>query len=80
MQLIENCNKNTYTKVILVYHCCTILYTSVWLFQLILILEHFEYARSHSHRAGVGDSRGASSKLYGGPQLLSCVGSNIICG
>jgi hypothetical protein len=38
---------------------------------------HYAYARSHSRGARVGNSRGAKSGKYGGPQASSCEEVNI---
>jgi hypothetical protein len=55
------------------------LYTLAHYVDLILIMIHFTYGRSHFHRARVRDSRGVSPRGYDGPQAPSCVGANIVC-
>jgi hypothetical protein len=40
---------------------------------------YFAYARSRSRRTAVEDPREASPRGYGGPQVLSYVGANIVC-
>jgi hypothetical protein len=62
----------------LVYHCCTILYTSVWLVQLILILEHLHTLDHVLVKPESEIQVEQVQEMYGGPQVPSCEETNSV--
>jgi hypothetical protein len=57
-------------EVMLVYHCCTILYTSIWLIQLILILECLHTLDRVLTEPEIQEEQ--VQEEYCGPQAPSC--------